>query len=74
VTVAAVSDARRGHILHELGFAVARSGEHELSGTAAIVPALCVPDTSVLRHRCWRCGRTRLPAFSPSMPFDREFR
>ena len=49
MTNAAVSDESNGHILHELGFAVSRSGEGELSGTAAIVPTLFVPDTTVLR-------------------------
>ena len=36
-------------MLRELGFTIARGGDGELHGTAAIVPELWVPGTSVLR-------------------------
>lgn len=38
-----------GNVLQELGFSVSRVGVEQLGGTAAIVPELCVPGTSVLR-------------------------
>lgn len=46
---ALASGEARAHVVHELGFSVVRGGEHELLGTADVLPAMHVPGTSVLR-------------------------
>ena len=59
------ADRRAAHILIELGFAVARSGD-EVHGSAPIVPEMWAPGTTACARRSWPRGSTTWPASPPS--------